>query len=170
MQGPVGLAFMVFGRPMFHRIGARFDGEAMETILEAATGCSTTALFPENEEAAETASVMRLEPQPFIRHMVAARAVSSDGTCIVEFDARPVLERANSLTLTLLMHEWFLGNGPGCRRLMEMAGADTQALLSLAHRRNCDWVVRVDVQHVRRWIEDQRPALAGFLDPDMVGG
>ena len=161
---------MVCCMPVLQCIGTRFDGEAMQALIDAATSCGTPALFAEPEEAAVEVGMSTQDPQPFHRRLVTARAVSSDGTCVVEFDARPLLERANSLTLTLLMHEWCLGDGPGCRRLMEMGGPDTQALLALAHKRNCGWVVRVDVQQVRRWIEDQRPALAGLLDPDMVGG
>ena len=105
----------------------------------------------------------------FQRCMVLGRTSSSDGLHIVEFDARPWLAQASDEEIVRLADEWFVGDGPACRRVLEHANADTQAFLSVVDRCKVDWLVTFDMKRSRAWIEQHRPHLAINLDPLMAG-
>ncbi len=102
--------------------------------------------------------------------LIAARAVSSDGSLCIEFDARPVLSISNAETLHLLADEAFIGNGPGCRRVLELAGADAEMFLTLVERRQLDWTLSLDAKRAVAWVQEQRPNYINLCDPDMVLG
>lgn len=109
-------------------------------------------------------------PISFKRHIVRASAVSQDGLMQIEFDARPVLAQASDEDLQLLADEGFVGAGPGCRRLLERAGADAEAFLMLAERRHLSWELTADTRRALEWIAAQRPQLSLLIDPAMCLG
>ena len=106
----------------------------------------------------------------FTLHLVKAVAVSDDGLCTMEFDARAWLESADDEDLILLCEEWFCGDGPGCRRVMERHSRDTQAFLAYTQQHAQAWTVRFDDVAVRRWIDMRRPYLSEHVDPEMIAG
>jgi hypothetical protein len=106
----------------------------------------------------------------FTLHLVKAIAVSDDGMCTMEFDARAWLEAADDEDLILLCEEWFCGDGPGCRRVLERHSRDTQAFLAYTQQHAQAWSLRFDEAAVRRWIDMRRPYLSDHVDPEMIAG
>lgn len=109
-------------------------------------------------------------PVSFRRSLVRACAVSDDGLALVEFDARPLLAAASDDDLQLLADEWFVGNGPGCRRLLERAGPDAQAFIVITEARGTPWSMTVDAAKAREWIRAHRPYLSNIIDPELCAG
>lgn len=109
-------------------------------------------------------------PISFKRQIVRASAVSQDGLMQIEFDARPVMAQASDEDLQLLAEECFVGAGPGCRRLLERAGADAEAFLMIAESRNVSWELTADTRRALEWIAVQRPQLSQLIDPAMCLG
>lgn len=122
--------------------------------------------------ALETPPVDLADSLPLGLHLqlIAARAVSSDGSLCIEFDARPVLEVATAETLHLLADESFIGDGPGCRRVLELAGADAEMFLALTERRQLGWTLSFDTKRAVAWISEKRPHYINICAPDLVLG
>lgn len=106
----------------------------------------------------------------FEMRLIQARAVLEDGTGVIEFDARAWLDEASEEDIILLCSEWFCGDGPGCRRLLERHSKDTQAFLAYAEAHKTSWVARIDTKSARQWIASHRPFLIGYIDPEMIDG
>lgn len=103
-----------------------------------------------------------------VRTMVPARSVTEDGACVIEFDARPWLEQCDEESLQLLIAELFQGAGPGCRRLMENASADTRSLLAYAELAGVAWSARLDLKPAYAWVETHRPFLSRLLSTEAL--
>lgn len=106
----------------------------------------------------------------FTRRLIVARAATDDGVSMVEFDIRPFFHSASDEDLQLLATEWFVGSGPGCRRVLERSSDDTQAFLGWAQARGQGWTLVVDAKRACTWIEEQRPHLTHMIDPELCLG
>lgn len=109
-------------------------------------------------------------PQGFHLRLITASAVSADGCARVEFDIRPWLEKAEDETLILLSQEWFVGDGPGCRRVLENASIDTQLFVAYVDGHKLGWTLRIDSQRAREWVLARRPCLYEYIEPEMISG
>lgn len=110
------------------------------------------------------------KPRGFHLRMITASAVSADGCARVEFDARPWLEKAEDETLILLSQEWFVGDGPGCRRVLENATIDTQIFVAYVDAHRTGWTLRMDAHRAREWLLARRPCLSEYIEPEMISG
>lgn len=109
-------------------------------------------------------------PTGFHLRMITASAVSADGCARVEFDARPWLEKAEDETIILLSQEWFVGDGPGCRRVLENASIDTQLFVAYVDAHHTGWTLRIDSHRAREWVLARRPCLSEYIEPEMISG
>lgn len=122
------------------------------------------------DEGVDAEQPPSIKPLGFNLRIIPAQAVASDGLAKLEFDARTWLEKANDESLILLLEEWFQGDGPGCRRVLDGTSVDTQVFCAYVDSHSVGWTLRIDGPRAIDWIRQRRPALTNYIQPEMIFG